>query len=99
MLTLEIINRKDYLYYLRDENGNKYTLNLEFFDISTQPKAGNMLYINKELLNPKYDGYSTSYTFGNLDNKFGKDNIQKNDIDVIKLLIGDEKIYLKRIYG
>lgn len=99
MVTLEIINNKDYLYYLRDEYGNMYTLNLEFLDITLQPKTGNILCINKELLNPKYEGYSTNYTFGALENKYGKTNISINDIDIIKILIGDQELILKRIYG
>ena len=99
MVKLEIVETKNYEYNLKDENENNYILNLEFLDIAEKPKNGDIIYINHELLNSKYEGYSTSYTFGNLENKYGKNNIDINDIDVIKLVIGERAIYLKRLYG
>jgi hypothetical protein len=64
-----------------------------------QPKVEDVIYINKELLNPKYDGYSTSYTFGNLNSEYGKKDIAMDDIDVIKYVCNDKEIFLKRLYG
>ena len=90
MLKLKIININDYEYSLKDEEEHNYIINMEFFDVDD---------INKELLNPKYDGYSTSYTFGSLENKYGKENIQMEDIDVIKVTLNNKEIYLKRLYG
>ena len=55
--------------------------------------------MNFNFINPMYDGYSTNYIFGNLDNVYGKPNIDINDIDVIKLVIKHREIYLKRLYG
>ena len=51
------------------------------------------------LLNKQYDGYSTSYTFGSLESKYGKENISMDDVDVIKVVISGMEIYLKRLYG
>lgn len=99
MVKLKIINIKSYLYDLKDEKGDKYILNLEFFDLAEKPKAGDYIYMKKELLDPKYDGYSTSYTFGSLESKYGKENITTDDIDVIKIVIDNKQIYLKRLYG
>ena len=82
-----------------DKNNNKYELNLEFNDIEEQPQIGDYIYISAELLNPKYAGYSTSYTFGKLENKYGKENIEIDDIDVIKVKTKKLEIYLKRLYG
>lgn len=99
MVKLEIIGKDNYTYTLRDEKDNKYDLNIEFLDIKSSPEIGDYIHISAELLNPKYAGYSTSYTFGSLENKYGKDNITLADIDVIKVVINNLEIYLKRLYG
>ena len=99
MIELEIVGIDDYEYKLKDENENNYILNLEFLDIKEKLKIGNYLYVNEELLNTNYDGYSTSYTFGNIESKYGKENISKDDIDVVKIVVDNKEIYLKRLYG
>lgn len=99
MKKLEIENKKNYEYILKDEYGNTYNFNFEFWDIENNPQIGDYIYMNEELLNPKYEGFSTFYTFGNLENKYGKDNILKDDIDVIKIVTDGLEIYLKRLYG
>lgn len=99
MIKLEIVDKNNYEYTLKDERDNNYILNLDFFDIEEKPKNGDYIYINKELLNSKYEGYSTSYTFGSLENKYGRENILIDDIDVIKVVIDNMEIYLKRLYG
>ena len=99
MIKMEIVKKDNYIYELKDEKENKYTLNLDFCDIEEIPKVGDYIYISAELLNPKYAGYSTSYTFGKLENKYGKENISMNDIDVIKVVTSNLEIYQKRLYG
>ena len=99
MKKLEITSKDNYDYILQDENGNIYNLNLEFLDVEEEIKVGNYINFSEELLDPKYDGYSKSYTFGNLDSKYGKANIELDDIDVIKVEWKDKNIYLKRLYG
>lgn len=99
MIKLQIVNVKDYEYNLKDENGNNYIINLEFFDIDEEPKLGDYIFLNKKLLDSTYEGYSTSYTFGNLENKYGRKNVSIDDIDVIKLIINNSEIYLKRLFG
>ena len=99
MIKLEIDNINKYTYKLKDEKKNKYDLNLEFFDIEEEPKVGDYIYISAELLDPKFEGYSTSYTFGNLKSKYGKENIKLGDIDVIKIVTNRLEISLKRLYG
>ena len=99
MVELEIINKINFKYNLKDENEKKYELNLEFFDIEEIPKIGDKIYISAELLNPKYAGYSTSYTFGNLKSKYGKKDVKLTDIDVMKIVTNKMEIYLKRLYG
>lgn len=99
MIKLEVLEKDKYLYKLQDKEGNEYILNLEFFDLIDKPNVRDYIYLNSELLNPKYDGYSTNYTFGSLDNQYGKKNILKDDFDVIKIEMKNKKIYLKRLYG
>ena len=99
MKKLMINSKNKYLHTLMDEEMKEYTLSLDFFDIEDEVQVGNIIYVNEELLNPKYEGFSTSYTFGSLDSQYGKENIQLDDIDVIKLVIDEKEIYLKRLYG
>ena len=99
MVKLKINNISNYDYELEDMEENKYTLNIEFLDIEEKPKVGDYISISAELLNPRYAGYSTNYTFGSMDSEYGKDNLSPLDIDVIKLEIDKKEILLKRLYG
>ena len=99
MIKLKIVNIDGYQYYLEDEDKRNYIFNLEFLDVEDGIKVGNFINISAELLNPRYAGYSTNYTFGSLESKYGKDKIKLNDIDVIKIETEDKEIYLKRLYG
>jgi hypothetical protein len=99
MMELKIVNIDGYKYNLEDKEKHKYVISLDFCDLAEKPKIGNYIFLNKELLDSKYEGYSTSYTFGNLESKYGKENISINDIDVVKVIIDKKEIYLKRLYG
>lgn len=99
MVKLKILNINNYEYNLIDEKEKKYTLNLEFFDLEKSPKIGDYIYMSVELLNPRYSGFSKNYTFGSLESKYGKENISLTDVDVIKVVISNLEIYLKRLYG
>ena len=99
MFKLEILEKNGYTFNFKDSNNKLYTLNIELLDVKENIKAGDFISISAELLNPKYAGYSLNYTFGNLESKYGKENIQLDDIDVIKIETEDKEIYLKRLYG
>jgi len=99
MIKLQVIDNNNWQYNLIDENGRKYNICLNFCDIESQPESGDIIYISEKLLNAKYEGYSTSYTFGDLESIYGKEKIQIDDIDIVKLVIGKREIYLKRLYG
>ena len=99
MIKLKIVNIDGYQYYLEDEDKRNYIFNLEFLDVEDGIKVGNFINISAELLNPRYAGYSTNYTFGSLESKYGEYKIKLNDIDVIKIETEDKEIYLKRLYG
>ena len=46
-----------------------------------------------------YAGYSTLYAFGNFENPCGRNTINMNSIDIIKLIMKNKEIILKRLYG
>lgn len=97
-LTIKSIKNK-YTYKLKDDSNKIYEFNLDFFGLDNNPKVNDIIHISAELLNPRYAGYSSFYTFGNIEDKSGKNNISLNDIDVIKIIIENKEIFLKRLYG
>lgn len=99
MVKLQIINKIGHVYTFKDIYNKCFDIDIEFLDIEDQPQIGEVVFIKEELLNPQYEGYSTSYTFGSLQNKYGKQNILIDDIDIIKLISNEKEIYLKRLYG
>ena len=99
MVKLEIINKKEGLYYLKDSKNNNYEFSMEFYDIDESPKIGDYLELSAELLNSMYAGYSVLYTFGNLKNPCGRNTTNMNNIDIIKLIMKNKEIILKRLYG
>ena len=99
MIKLEIVEKNGCTFIFKDNGNQLYTLNIELLDVKENIKIGDYISISAELLNPRYAGYSTNYTFGSLKSKYGKDNIQLNDIDIIKIQTEDKEIYLKRLYG
>ena len=99
VVKLRIIKINGYSYELWDEHHQTYKLNLEFVDVFEQPKEDDFIVIEDCLLNPRYEGYSSSYTFGPLDSKYGKENVTQADPDWVVLIVDDEEIALKRLYG
>ena len=98
MVKLEIINKNDCLFNLKDDRNNKYEFCIEFYDIDVSPEIGDYINISAELLNPRYAGYSTLYAFGNLENPCGRENLDIDDIDIIKVITKNKEIILKRLY-
>ncbi len=99
MIKLVIKNIDNTIYKLIDDRGLEYRLNLEFIGLDRELKINDIIEISMELLNSKSSSYSSFYTFGLLDDITGRDNVSMNDLDAIKLIINDEEIYLKRLYG
>ena len=98
MKKLQIIKKENSLYKFKDEEEREYEIALEIHDFE-EPNEGDYIYMHNELINPKYEGYSTFYAFGNLVNKYGKENISTDDIDVIRVIKNKEEILMKRLYG
>ena len=99
MIKLKIVDKNNFEYVLKDMKEKVYNLNMEFLDIEDKIDIGNYIFFSEELLDPKYEGYSTSYVFGDLNNKYGKTNIELTDVDVIKVMTNDKYIYLKSIFN
>ena len=99
MVKLKVENNNNYEYKLKDENEKEYNINIEFLDTDVIPKDGDYIYLHAELLNPRYDGYSRTYTFGLMTSAYGRNDLELNDIDIIKIEAGKKTIYLKRLYG
>ena len=102
MLKLQVLSiTNDYYYKLIDiDTKQVYTHILEFTSLKQPIKTGDVIIIHKELLNPQYPGYNSSYTFGSINSIYGKDVNSSNDTDVIGLKRDNKKaIALKRLYG
>lgn len=99
MISLKIdrINRN--LYTLKDMDGITYELVLKFLDIEFTLDVGDSIHMNEQLLDERYEGYSGYYTFGNLNNSYGKEDISIKDIDIIRVTSKNKTILLKRLYG
>lgn len=101
MVKLKIIEKNKEKYKLIDNDEKIYELVLQFFDIkdNEMPDINDYINISAELLNQRYQEYTTFFTFGKLDNKCGKFNISLNDIDIIRIEKNSKEIILKRLYG
>ena len=99
VVKLRIVEINGYNYELLDPNGQNYKLNLEFIDVFDIPQENDYIIMEDCLLNPRYEKYSHSYTFGPLDSKYGKENVNQADPDQIAIIVDDEEIVLKRLYG
>ena len=99
MKKLKIIEVNNYDYTLKDKDGNLYELNIEFQGLKEMPQVNDIIYISEKLLDKKYKEYSNTYTFGNIDDKSGRDISTENEIDLIVIEMNNQKYYLKRLYG
>ena len=99
VVKLRIVEINGYNYEVLDQSGQSYKLNLEFIDVFDQPKENDYIVMEDCLLNPRYEKYSSSYTFGPLDSKYGKENVTQADPDQISIIVDDEETVLKRLYG
>lgn len=97
-MKLKIEKIDDNMFVLISENGEIYNLKLKFYDLTNEPNIGDFIYINENLLDPKYKEYSRSYYFGPLNEPYGRD-VKEGDIDFLIVEINGNKINLKRFYG
>lgn len=93
MKKLKIKKIDKYQYELKDINNKIYHFNIEFYNLEKKPKINDYIYMNEKILQENY----SILNFDKLDSQYGREI--KTEEDVIVLLIDNEKIYLKRIYG
>ena len=95
MIKLIIENIVEYDYSLKDKDNNKYRFNIQFYDLDNKPKVGDSLFVHEKLL----DDVNYVFSFGPIDGEYGRDIMSSNDSDIVVLVMGNEKIYLKKYYG
>ena len=98
-MTFKITSIKNDNYTLINQQGQQYFFTLKFLNVEAKVKVGDYVVFKDELLDSNYREFSSSYIFGNLESPFGRKATSKDDIDVIELIQGKNKIYLKRLYG
>ncbi len=91
---LVIQNINAFTYYLKDENDNIYRLDFEFCSLVKKLKINDCLFVHESLLEEK-----CLLSFGELSSPYGRVITDINDKDLIILLIDNEKLCLKRLYG
>lgn len=99
MVRLKVESKNEGNYELKDNNGNVYNINFEFFGIEKEPEKNDYISISAELLNLNYKEYSTYLSFGDMENISGREVSKLNDTEILKIGIEDKEIYLKRLYG
>ncbi len=92
MEKLKIIKIENFNYTLLDKDNNEYKLRIEFNGLI--PKLNDFIYMDKYLLKE-----NILLSFGSLDSIYGKDLININDKEIISIVSGNKKKYLKRFYG
>ena len=98
-MELKIINIQSNKFTLLNNSNETYELKLIFYGIDTEPKIGDYIKINDNLLDKTYKEYSKSYMFGPLNEPYGRKVKDENDIDVISIKSGSKTILLKRFFG
>lgn len=88
MLKLSIEKIDEYLYTLIDSNGKRYNLNIEFYGFV--PEVGDIAYLNEKNVIE-----NNLYNYGPINSKYTREDEE----DIIKIVHGDNMIYLQRYYG
>ena len=98
VLTVKEVDNYNYLF-IDEKNNKEYKLNIEFVGKDIDLKIKDTIVLSSKLLDEKYEEYSTSYTFGDLDEISGRKVIEENKQDIILVITNNEKHFLKRLYG
>ena len=94
MRKLMIVKKDNYEYVLKDTNNKEYQFNMEFYNIKRNPEIGDYLFMSEKILKE-----NTFLSFDILESEYGRKIENANDDDLVVLVINEEKIYLKRVYG
>lgn len=100
MAKLKIVKVVDNKYFLKDINNKlSYNFTLYFYGLDKKPSVNDIIDMHSSLLDVNYEEYCTTYRFGPLEEKYGRNIKNSKDVDCIMLIANNEKIFLKRFYG
>ena len=100
MVRLIIKKTDNGFYELEDDNENIYKLHLNFLDIIENLDKEDAIYMPEKLLDKNSKLFCSSYNFGDIKSKYGREILSLEDSDeVIKVVKNHKEIYLKRLYG
>lgn len=100
MVKLQIVKIEENKFTLLRESTNEiYEFALKFFDLKTPVQVGDVVCVHKELLDPNFEEYNTSYYFGDINAVYGRKFNGTDDIEAIIVEQGDETSVLKRFFG
>ena len=95
MKKLMIVKKDNYEYVLKDTDNKEYKFNMEFYNIERNPEVGDYLFMSEKILQEN----NAVLSFDNLESEYGRKIENADDEDIVVLMINEEKIYLKRVYG
>lgn len=98
MVKLLVCKIENNNYTLLDEEGTQYQFVLNFFDLQKKPNIGTVILMHQELLNPEYEEYNTTYSFGPLDQPYGR-SVTPESVDFIAIKTDNVITNLKRFFG
>ena len=95
MKKLMIVKKDKYEYVLKDTDNGEYQLNMEFYNVEKDPEVGDYLFMSEKILQEN----NAVLSFDTFESEYGRKIENALDDDIVVLMIKDEKIYLKRVYG
>ena len=100
MIHLQITKINKWQYTLTDIQTNRnYVHSFEFSGLKRPLEVGDQIIMHKELLDVNYAEYSNHYTFGSINEIYGREITSTANIDAIGIKQGKDIISLKRFYG
>ena len=94
MQKLMIVKKDNYEYFLQALDNKEYQFNMEFYNVERNPEVGDYLFMSEKILKE-----NTFLSFDVLESEYGRKIENADDEDIVVLMINEEKIYLKRVYG
>ena len=95
MKKLMIAKKDNYEYVLKDTDNKEYQFNIEFYNVEKLPEVGDYLFMSEKMLQENNAVLSLDI----LESEYGRKIENADDDDIVVLMINEEKIYLKRVYG
>ncbi len=95
MEKLMIVKKDNYEYTLKDTDNKEYQFNMEFYNVEKDPEVGDYLFMSEKILQEN----NAVLSFDTFESEYGRKIENALDDDIVVLMINEEKIYLKRVYG